>query len=263
MTWKTDASNNAVPVADPTVNTYADERTTNRRGVATKSYTRDAEEAYIEIIYAAFNHNPDDGDEDLEGDTDLNGNEDPVNNPDFTDEGGDGTNPAGYFGDFAGVHDMRALDLEAKAVHYWAMVADDGDTVEAAADSLTAVAVDTGSNLVVVTNASPASPETDGAAADDYMSVRSDFTAAEANVVLIVVYDSNDQFNTGDDSRVTMSFFESTLDDNHRYRPGAPNLLPRSQLTFELDEDPEDGVNRLTNTNGASPTRVSCVVAEA
>ena len=58
------------------MDTYADERTTNRRGVATKSYTRDAEEAYIEIISAAFNHNPDDGDDDLVGDTDLNGDED-------------------------------------------------------------------------------------------------------------------------------------------------------------------------------------------
>jgi hypothetical protein len=267
---KTDDDGDALAIAAADEHNYADERTTNRRGVATKSYTRDAEEAYIEIISAAFNHNPDDGDEDLVGDTDLNGNEDPVNNPDFDDVGdtvdSDGdvsyTNPLGYFGDFDGAHDMRALDLEAKAVHYWAMVADDGDTVTDANEALTAVAVDTGSNLVVVTNASPASAETDGAA-DDYTPVRDDFDAAIGNVVLIVVYDSNDQFNTGDDSRVTMSFFESTLDDNHRYRPGAPNLLPRSQLTFELDEDPEDGVNRLTNTNGASPTQVSCVVAEA
>ena len=59
------------------VNNYADERSTNRRGVATKSYSRDAEEAYAEVIVVAFNHNPDDGDDDIKE------NEDPADMPDF------------------------------------------------------------------------------------------------------------------------------------------------------------------------------------
>ena len=42
---------------------FADERSTNRRGVATKSYSRRAEEAFVEVIYVAYNHNPYDGDE--------------------------------------------------------------------------------------------------------------------------------------------------------------------------------------------------------
>ena len=263
---------NAVAEGMPDVHTYADERTTNRRGVATKSYIRDAEEAYIEIIYAAFNHNPNDGDEDTEGDTDLGGDEDPVNEPDFNDVGKVDGNPEGYFEDLGEAYDDRDLDLTAKAIHYWATVADDGDTVaDDSTDPLTAVAVDTDKDLVVVTSNSPASGEGDGDepnpedADTAYTAVTDEFTAAMGDMVLIVVYDSNDQFNTSGGettSRVTMSFFESTLDDNHRYRPGAPNDDPRSLLTFELDKDPEDGVNRITNSNGAVPTQVSCVVAE-
>ena len=53
-------------IAVPDVFNYADERTTNRRGVATKSYSRDSKAAFAEVIYAAFNHNPDDGDNDYD-----------------------------------------------------------------------------------------------------------------------------------------------------------------------------------------------------
>ena len=72
----------------PDEHNYADERTTNRRGVATKSYSRDEGESFVETIMAAFNHNPDDG----KDETTL---DDPVNNPDFEDTGGsDGSRPA-------------------------------------------------------------------------------------------------------------------------------------------------------------------------
>ena len=60
---------------------YADERTTNRRGVATKSYSRDSKAAFAEVIYAAFNHNPDDGDNDYDEGEDL------PNQPTFNDVG--------------------------------------------------------------------------------------------------------------------------------------------------------------------------------
>ena len=253
-------------IAVPNVDNYADERTTNRRGVTTKSYSRDAEEAFIEIIYAAFNHNPDDGD-DEDDDSNLDGEQDPANNPDFTDVGNGADNPEGYFGDFAGdvKYEERALDLETKVAHYWATVADDRDNSDV---PLTAVVVDTDRNLVVGTDNSPASSET---TEEDYLAVKGDFAAdPESDRVLIVVYDSNDQFNTGPITtenpegafRVTMSFFESQLDDTHRYLPGRPNNFPRSQLAFELDEDPEDGVNRITNINGDEPEQLSCVVAE-
>ena len=70
-------------IAVPNVFNYADERTTNRRGVATKSYSRDSKAAFAEVIYAAFNHNPDDGDNDYDE------GEDPPNNPTFDDVGMD------------------------------------------------------------------------------------------------------------------------------------------------------------------------------
>ena len=227
----------AVVIEVPTVHNYADERTTNRRGVATKSYSRDAEEAYVETIMAAFNHNPDDGD------TDILEGEDPVNNPDFMDVG-TSTDDDPYFVDETD-HEFngRDLDLDAMAVHYWATEADDRN--DSPIDALTAVVVDTDSNLVVVT---------DNADSDDPPAVDDE--------VLIVIYDSNDQFNTTS-ARVTMSYFEDTLDDTNDDADETGDVDERSLLTFELEEDPEDGVNRITNTNGDNPSAPGrCVVAE-
>ena len=227
-------------MAIPDVHNYADERTTNRRGVATKSYSRDAEEAYVETIRAAFNHNPDDGD------TDIDEGEDPVNNPDFEDIG-TSTNDDPYFFDDDTVEAVddefegRALDLSAMAVHYWATEADDRNDSETVA--LRAVVVDTDSDLVVVTD-----------------NADSTTTPADDDEVLIVIYDSNDQFNTTS-ARVTMSYFEDTLEDEDD--ADTVDVDERSSLTFELEEDPEDGVNRITNTTGDNPSAPGrCVVAE-
>jgi hypothetical protein len=237
---KTDDDGDALAIAAADEHNYADERTTNRRGVATKSYSRDAEEAYVETIMAAFNHNPDDGD------TDTDEGEDPVNNPDFEDVGMNTDDDPYFFDDIDVVaeddeFEGRALDLTAMAVHYWATEADDRN--DSPTDALTAVVVDTDSNLVVVT---------DNADSD---------TAPEADdEVLIVIYDSNDQFNTTS-ARVTMSYFEDTLEDEDD--ADTADVDERSLLTFELEEDPEDGVNRITNTNGANPSAPGrCVVEE-
>jgi hypothetical protein len=239
---KTDDDGDALAIAAADEHNYADERTTNRRGVATKSYSRDAEEAYVETIMAAFNHNPDDGD------TDTDEGEDPVNNPDFEDVGMNTDDDPYFFDDIDVVaeddeFEGRALDLTAMAVHYWATEADDRN--DSPTDALTAVVVDTDSNLVVVT---------DNADSD---------TAPEADdEVLIVIYDSNDQFNTTS-ARVTMSYFEDTLDDVNDDADEDGDVDERSLLTFELEEDPEDGVNRITNTNGANPSAPGrCVVEE-
>ena len=221
----------------PDEHNYADERTTNRRGVATKSYSRDVGEAFVETIMAAFNYNPDDG----KDETTL---DDPANNPDFTDTGDDPTdtaadNPDPYFDEFP----ERRLDLIEGEVHYWATEAD--DQTDSPTTALTAVVVNTDANLVVVTN------NVDGT------------SPLRENRVLIVGYDSNDQFNaTGDDGRVTMSYFESILttednDDTVGDADPSPSLL-----TFELKKDPEEEVNRLTITNGRAPvTPGPCVVA--
>jgi hypothetical protein len=173
---------------------YADERTTNRRGVATKFYNRDSEASQVETITAAFNLNPGDGQADGDGDdTDM----------DFDDTGETIT-----------------------AMHFWAVEADDdseitGDTV---------VAIDTDSNMLVVRNGS-------------------------TNTVWIVNYDSNDQFSVGsgdDPGAVTASVFESTLAD------GSDDEVAASTLNVAMAEDPGDGVNKLTNTNGTVPDAPDC-----
>jgi hypothetical protein len=234
---KTDDDGDAIAIgaADVDVHNYADERTTNRRGVATKSYSRDAEEDLVETIHVAFNYNPDDGD------TDPLDNDDPANNPDFADigTGPTGDNPDPYWIEDDTEFGSRALDLRAEAVHYWATEAN--NRTDSPTEALTAVVVDTDANLVVVTDNKDGEEEP---MMDDK--------------VQIVIYDSNDQFNTMSD-RVTMSYFESTLTDKDD--ADTIDTDERSLLTFELQEDPEDEVNRITNTNGANPSAPGrCVV---
>ena len=131
--------------------------------------------------------------------------------------------------------------MTARAVHYWATEAD--DQTDSPTDALTAVVVNTDTDLVVVTD-----------------NVDSGENPMRDDEVLIVGYDSNDQFNvSGDEPRVTMSYFESilTTEDNDDTTDEMP-----STLTFELEEDPEEEVNRLTITNGKPPvTPGPCVVA--
>ena len=102
-----------------TVEHYADERTTNRRGVATKFYNRDSEASQVEVIRAAYN---------LDSENDTVG----LDNERGTDD------------------DVAVFDADEGEIvminHYWAVEADTGDTIA----SDTVVVIDTDSNLVVV-----------------------------------------------------------------------------------------------------------------
>ena len=235
---------------DPDVRDYADERTTNRRGIATKSYSRDAGGAYVETISVAFNHNPDDGNVDTMDD-------DPVNNPDFLDMGGtddirEVTEMVSYdpywVPNPTSIPDLefseRELDLMKTEVHYWATEADDQSVGTTA---LTAVVVSTDTNSVVVTD------NVDGE------------EVAPDDMVLIVTYDSNDQFNVSNATgaaRVTMSYFESVLTADGSDNDDTTDEFA-SMLTFDLEEDPEEEVNTFTITNGRLPTTPGpCVIEE-
>ena len=80
----------------------------------------------------------------------------------------------------------------------------------------------------------------------------SEDTAITDERILIGIYDSNDQFNTGLVDvganrmlfRVTMSYFESTL-----YEELPDDVEDLEFLHFVIEEEPLDGVNRFTNVS--------------
>ena len=96
---------------------YADERTTNRRGVATKFYNRDSEHDQVETIWAAYNFNPGDGEAD-----------------------GDGTGTDMTFDD---------TGETVMTTHYWAEEAGNNDDLTIA---ITVVVIDKDANSVVVSS---------------------------------------------------------------------------------------------------------------
>ena len=242
-----------------TVDDYADERSTNRRGVATKSYSRDAEEAYAEVIVVAFNHNPDDGDDDMDE------NEDPADMPDFDDVGTTAT-ASEAVGDVDAEYDpyyvegtmdfgARALDLTDSTIHYWAVKADDNlDSDDFPDAGLGLVAANVDSNLVVVSTYITFDEA-------DNLDFSDGALFATTDKIWIGIYDSNDQFNTGPVDgpfRVTMSYFESTL-----YDEPDPDLLDHGELLhFVIEEEPLDEVNRFTNVSEGEPSAAGRCVAE-
>ena len=200
-----------------TEDNYADERSTNRRGVATKSYSRDAEEDFVEVIYAGFNSNPYDADADVD-------TVDPEGNEDFEDDEGD--------------DDMGVRDLLISAVHYWAVEADDNDMIT----GQRLVVANTDANVVVVTDYTVDTTD------DSFIRFIDDGN------VWIATYDSNDQFNvgagdTGDTplTRVTMSFFEKSIADDD-------GAIGETDLDIGLSQELVDGVSRFTNTGAGPPT---------
>jgi hypothetical protein len=231
-------------IAVPNVFNYADERTTNRRGVATKSYSRDSKAAFAEVIYAAFNHNPDDGDNDYDEGEDL------PNQPTFNNVGEDVASPNPNYDPYYSEMNARELDLEDRMIHYWGVKADDMTTIAEAGQRLVAVNLDV--NLIVVTSYTE---DIDG---DDPTAF------ADAGTIWIATYDSNDQFNVGTGTplvRVTMSYFESTIDiDNF---PGIFDVADlEDDIFFNLEEEPVDEVNKFTNVDAADPGPAGRCVAE-